>query len=486
MSLKQKTISGIFWSTLQKVGSRGITFLVTIVLARILTPKDFGLIGMLMVFIGLSQVVVGAGFSQALIQKKDPDEEDYSSVFYFNLAVSILMYGVLYFCAPLIAAFYHQPILIDLTRVLCIVFVVNAFSYVQEAKLTKEMRFKTLAIIHVPSSLIGGGVSIVMAKMGYGVWSIVALQVVQRIAYAIQIWIHSKWQPLLSFNRVKAKKLFSFGSKLMLSGMLDSVFQNIYLILIGRFFPVAQVGYYQNSNNIVKQPSQVFSSSLSSVTFSAFSVVQDDNKKLKQGYKKVVQQVLFWLTPLFCIAGVLATPLFRFVFSEKWLPAVPYFQILCVVGIVFPLNFFNLNVISVKGRSDLFLKLEIIKKIIVIVGITCTLPFGLTSVVIFQAGNSVFTYALNCYFSGRFINYGIWEQLKDVLPIFILSMLIAAGILALDQTIFNNYNDWIRLSAGFLLGGLSYVVLSFLIKLDAYLDLKHIFHSKFKKPKIIS
>ena len=439
-----------------------------------------------MVFIALSQVVVGAGFSQALIQKKDPDEEDYSSVFYINLTVSILMYGILYFCAPLIADFYHQPLLVDLTRMLSLVFVINAFSYVQEAKLTKEMRFKTLAIIHVPSSLIGGVVSIVMAKMGYGVWSIVALQVVQRIAYAIQIWIYSKWQPLLSFNRAKAKKLFSFGSRLMLSGILDSIFKNAYLIVIGRFFPVAQVGYYQNSNNIVMQPTQVFSSSLSSVTFSAFSVVQDDNKKLREGYKKVVQQVLFWLTPAFCMAGVLATPLFRFVFSEKWLPAVPYFQILCVMGIMFPLNLFNLNIINVKGRSDLFLKLEIIKKVIIVIGIACTVPFGLKAVIIFQACNSIIAYAINSYFSGKFIHYGIWEQIKDILPIFMLSILIAAGIFALDQSIFNNYNDFVRLSVGFLLGGFSYVALSFFIKIEAYLDLKQILHSKLRKPKIIS
>lgn len=433
-SLRDQTLSGIFWSFLQKIGSRGIEFGVTILLARLLTPADFGLIGMMAIFIAISQTLVQAGFSQALIQKKNTDEEDYSSVFYINLVVSLTLYIILYFCAPLISDFYDQPKLTNLTRVLGLVFVINSFGYVQETRLKKSLDFKKLMYIHLPSTILSGVVAIVLALMGYGVWAIVVQRVVMRFAFAIQLWIYSKWTPLWSFNKEKARDLFSFGSKLMISGIINTTFSNIYQIVIGRFFPPRMLGYFENADKLTKTPTDTISSVLNSVAFPAFSSIQDDDQKLRKGYKKIMQQVLFWLCPILAIAAVLGEPLFRFIFTEKWLPAVPYFQLLCIGRMFSPLTTYNLNLVNVKGRSDIYLKLEIIKKTILAVGVFVAIPYGLYVLVIFKAFYSVLAYIMNSHYAGKFIGYTTLKQLRDVLPVFTLTLIMSIIIYIVNIT----------------------------------------------------
>lgn len=477
-SLQNKTISGMFWSLLQNVGGRGLSFIVTIILARILTPDIFGLIGMLAIFMQVSQALVIAGFNQALIQKKDVTEEDYSSVFWINLAVSIIIYGILFFTAPFIADFYHQPVLTKLTRALSIVFIINAFSYVQETRLTKEMHFKTLTIIHIPSIVVAGIISVVMAFMGFGVWSLIAMELVSRFIYTVQIWIYAKWKPLLSLNKTKVKSLFSFGGRLMLSSILDKVFQNIYLVIIGKFFPLSSVGYYQTAAKVVNTPSITLSNALNSVAFPVFSTIQDDNKRLKEGYKKIIKQLLFWVCPVFILSAVLAVPLFRFVFTEKWLPAVPYFRILCITGILYPLNAYNLNIVNVKGRSDIFLKLEIVKKAFTTIGIIIAIPYGIWVLLISQAANSIFSYFINSHYSGRFIQYPLLEQIKDILPTLLLSLGIGILIFFVDQAI-TGFSDFTRLLIGFGLGGGLYWLIVKYGKFSSYVDVATIFQSKF-------
>lgn len=476
-SLRHKTISGIFWSLLQNIGSRGISFIVTIVLARILTPEIFGLIGMLAIFIQLSQSLVMAGLNQALIQKKDTDEEDYSSVFWLNLTLGLAIYIVLFWTAPFIADFYHQPILVQLTRALAFVFILNAFSYVQETKLRKEMRFRTLTIIHIPSVIIAGTISIILAAIGVGVWSLVAMELISRLAYSVQIWIYAKWTPIFAFNRKKARGLFSFGGRIMLSEILSAVYQNIYLVIIGRFFPLSSVGYYQTANKVVKTPSITFSNAINSVTFPAFASIQDDNKRLKEGYKRVIKQLLFWICPAFILSAVLATSLFQFVFGEKWLPAVPYFRILCITGILYPLGVYNLNILNVKGRSDIFLRVELIKKVFVTIGIIIAIPFGIWALLAFQAVSSLFSYFLNSYYSGRFIQYPIAEQIKDILPTLLLSAGVGIVVFLINQFM-AGYPDFIRLFLGFGAGvGLYWFIVRY-YKFTSYMDILHIFKTR--------
>ncbi len=477
-SLKDRTISGLFWSFLQKIGSSGISFVVMILLARLLAPVDFGLIGMLMIFIQISQAVVDGGFNLALIQKKETDEEDYSSVFFINLAVSFVLYFILFFTAPFIADFYSQPLLIELVRVLSLVFIFNAFSFVQEAKLTKEIKFKTLMLVNIPSTIFGGLIGVSMAFLGFGVWSIVALQLSTRLAYAIQIWLYSKWKPIFIFNIQRAKVLFSFGGKLFVSRVIGTIYNNVFLIVLGKFYPVSSVGYYQNANNLASVPASTIATVISGVTFSAFSEIQDDNIRLAQGYKRAIQQVFFWITPLYVLATVMAEPLFRFVFTEKWLPAVPYFQILCIVGVIGPLSTYNLNIVNVKGRSDIFLKLQLIRRSLTSIAIVFAVIYGdIMTLLIVQAASSVFAYVLFSSVAGRFINYGFIKQLKDLAGILFLSFFIGAIVLFIDYWIVD-ITDLLRLFIGFITGFSVYVMVVHHFKFESYIELKNIVQTK--------
>lgn len=479
-SLKDKTISGVFWSFLQKVGSRGVQFVVTIVLARLLTPADFGLIGMLAIFIALSQTLVQAGFSQALIQKKDTDEEDYSSVFYINLVMSLVLYAILYVAAPYIADFYDQPELINLTRVLSLVFVINSLGYVQETRLKKSLDFKKLMYVHLPSTVLSGVVAVIMAYTGFGVWSLVAQRLVMRGAFAVQLWIYSKWTPLWRFNKEKAKRLFSFGGRLMLSGVIHTVFDNLYQIVIGKFFPTQMLGYYENSNKLTKTPTSTISSVLNSVAFPAFSSIQDDNVKLRRGYKKIMQQVLFWLTPLLIIAAILAEPLIRFVLGDQWLPAVPFFQILCLARIFSPLTTYNLNLVNVKGRSDVYLKLEIIKKLFLGVGVAVAIPFGVYALVFFKLIFQIVVYFINSYYSGKFIGYPTWAQIKDIAPVLMIAGITGGLVFGIDFSI-RETSDFLRLILGSVSGALLFWGLAYFSKLEPYDDFKDVIAEKFLK-----
>src|SRR5699024_1277657 len=347
-----------------------------IVLARVLTPEAFGLMGMLAVFIAVSQSLTDSGFGQALIQKKETDEVDYSSVFYINLTVSVIIYVLLFVTAPLIASFYGEPILINLIRVLGLKFIIAAFSMVQIARLTKQVQFKKLMMAKLPSTLLGGAAGISAAYMDYGVWSLIIQQLTDATAYSIQIWIQSKWRPIRVFDWQRVKELFDFGSKMMVSGILNTVYKNIYEIVIGRFYATAQVGFYTQAHKIKQLPVQNISSTLARVTFPILSEIQDDDVRLKRAYKRILRQVVFIIAPIMVGAVVVAEPLFRFVLTEKWLPAVPYFQWLCVTGFFYPLNAYNLNILKVKGRSDLFLKLEVIKKVIGVIGIAIAVQYS--------------------------------------------------------------------------------------------------------------
>lgn len=479
-SLRDKTISGIFWSLLQKVGARGVSFVVMIILARLLTPADFGMIGMLMIFIQVSQAIVEGGFNLALIQKKDTDELDFSSVFWINLVASIFLYVLVFVGAPYIAEFYEQPVLTKLVRVLSLVFVINAFSIVQEAKLTKEMKFKTLMWVHLPSTVLAGVVSVIMAYKDFGVWSLLVFQVINRLAFSIQIWIYAKWKPLLTFQWQRVKTLFNFGSKLLVAKIVGVIYNNIFLVVIGKFYPVKNVGYYQNSFNLVNTPAGTITSVLGSVTFSAFSSIQDDNQRLKTGYKKVMQQAFFWICPTYIFAGVLAVPLFDFVFGAQWLPAVPYFRWLCIVGILAPLNTYNLNIVNVKGRSDMFLKLQLVRRGITILAIIAVLLLttGITALLIVQATSALFTFFLFSYFSGKFIDYPLSEQLKDIYPVFFLSIGIALVIFFIDQRLVIETHNIVRLLAGFGAGGSLYWFFSHRLKLAPYLEFRQLFYAK--------
>lgn len=467
--LRDRTATGIFWSFIQRVGARGVSFLAIIILARILSPEEFGLIGMLTIFIQVSLSLVNAGFRQALIRKKTPNQVDYSSVFFLNIFTSLCLYLLIFFTAPFIAEFYNQPPLIHLCRVLSLLFVINAFSYVQETILTKEMRFKKLTIIQIPSTILGAVFSIVAAYMGAGVWSIVILQLTTRLAFAIHIWLCSAWKPLSTFSFYTVKQLFPFGGRLMLSSIINTVYNNAHLVVIGKFFPLSSVGYYQNANNLVQYPATTFASAIDSVTFSAFAIVQDNNEKLKSGYKTAVRLMLFLIAPAFIITAVLATPLFTLIFTEKWAMAVPYFRWLAITGILYPLTTYSKNMMNVKGHSALSLKVTTTEKIIISLGIIFSVPYGIRALLISQAVSSLLAYFINAFFLGKLINYRIREQIADLYLIAAINICVGALVAGIDISL-TNMPDLIRLIIGYSIGFVVYLAIGRHLKLEPYLE----------------
>lgn len=462
MSLTDKTLSGFIWAFGERFGVQLLQMFIFVVLARVLTPEAFGLMGMLAVFIAVSQSLTDSGFGQALIQKKEADEIDFSSVFFINLAVSFVIYGLLYISAPLIAAFYGEPVLNELVRVLGLKFIIAAFSMVQIAKLTKEVKFKKLMIAKLPSTILGGVAGIGAAYLEYGVWSLVIQQLVDAAAYSLQVWIQSKWRPILVFDFGRVKGLFDFGSKLTIASILNTVYQNIYEIVIGRFFSTAQVGFYTQADKIKQLPVQNISSALARVTFPVLSKIQDDNVRLKRAYKKIIRQVLFVTAPIMVGAIVVAEPLFRFVLTEKWLPAVPFFQWLCIAGLLYPVNQYNLNIIKVKGRSDLVLWLGIIKKALVTIGILIALRYSVLALVIFKAVMSIIAYFINSYYSGMFIDYGIKEQFNDIWRIIFASLGMGISLLVINFLI--SGSDLIVLCTNIIVGILFYIGIVMIIE----------------------
>lgn len=434
MSLRKKTISGLFWTFSQQFSVQFISFFISIVLARILSPAEFGLIAMISLFISVGNSLMDSGMTSSLIRTKDADQGDYSTVFFVNILASLLFYALLYMAAPYIATFYKQEILTNIIRVYSLIFIMQALVGVQYARLTKEMNFKTQMIIQIPSLIGGGGLGVWLAYNGQGVWSLVWMSILQSFLVAVQLWIFSGWRPDFVFSKAKFKKHFSFGYKMTLSGLLHTLYSNIYLLIIGKYYSAAQLGFYTRAVSIRDLPISNLSSALNKVTYPMFASISDDDKKLKGAYKTIMLQLVFWLTPTLIFGAIVAKPFFTILLTEKWLPAVPYFQILCFAGIIYPLANYNLNILKVKGRSDLHFRLEIIKKTYSVAGILFAVQYGIYGLLYFQVINYTLEFYVNSYYSGRLINYSFREQLADILP----TLLIAIGI-GIISWLFNSY-----------------------------------------------
>lgn len=473
--LRQKTLSGVFWTFTQQFGVQLINFVVSIVLARLLLPEEFGLIGMIAIFVSLGNTLMDSGLTSSLIRTQEPDQRDFSSVFFINVFGSLVIYVVLCFFSPLIADFFNQEVLSLIIRVYCLSFIVRSFSAVQLAKLTQQMDFKIQMTITIPSLLIGGVVGVTMAHLGFGVWSLVYMNLLQAILVSLQLWFRINWRPALVFDWERLKYHFNFGYKLTLSGVLNTVYDNIYNIIIGKYFSAVQLGYFARAQSLKQLPVANISTALNKVTYPMFAKIQDNDIQLRAMYKRIMQQVLFWVTPILVLSGVLGEPLFRFLLTDKWLPAVPYFQILCLVGIMYPLNAYNLNILKVKGRSDLFLRLEIIKKVLITIGIIAAVPFGVYGLLWIQVILSALSFFINTYYSGKFINYPAMAQIRDVFPVFGVAIMAGVFTYFLDIQIAKIFNfDLVRLCVGLILGMLVYFIFSYIGKISALSDFRQL------------
>ena len=426
-SLRNTTIKGVGWSFTDSILSQGVSFLVSIVLARLLSPEEYGMLGILMIFIVISESIVNSGLNSALIRKQGATEQDFNTVFITNLILSFVMYGVLFFSAPLISIFFEKPQLTILLRVLGVVVIFNALSIVPLTKLTKQINFKTITFCSLISAIISGAIGISMAFMGYGVWALVGQQLSRQLTYALALLIANKWLPKIQFSIDSFKELWSFGWKLLVSGLINTIWNEIYKVVIGKCYSSATLGQYTQAHFY----SDIFSSNLTRViqrvSYPALSKLQDERERLKQAYRQVIKvTMLVTFVMMFGLAGCAKNFIYVLI-GEQWLPCVGYLQILCFSMALYPLHAINLNMLQVQGRSDLFLKLEIIKKCIAVIPILLGIFIDIYWMLFGSVVTGWIAYYLNAYYSGPYLNYSIGAQIKDILP----SMILALGMAAI-------------------------------------------------------
>ncbi|MCX8104708.1 MAG: lipopolysaccharide biosynthesis protein [Ignavibacterium album] len=478
MSLKQQTIIGISWSFLENVINQAIQFIIGIILARLLTPAEFGLVGMLTIFISISQVFIDSGFSQALIRKQDCNKDDYNTVFFFNIVVAVFFYLVLFILAGSISSFFNEPKLSEIVKILSLSIIINSFGIVQTAQLTKEINIKTQTKISVISNTGAGLISIYLALTGYGVWSLVWRTILSNLFRIIFLWYWNKWRPGLSINFKSFNEMFSFGSKYMVSVLLHNISENIYYLVIGKYFSAQQLGYYTRSLSFSNLLSFNINHVISRVSYPVLSKLQDDNIKLKNAYRLLVKDTMFITFFALIILAAISEPLIITLIGEKWRQAIPYLQLLSFASLLIPLHLLNLNILLVKGRTDIYLNLEIVKKILIIPIVYFGIKYGIEKMIIGMIAHSLISFIMNSHFSGRIISYSTVAQAIDILPRLTLALIVGVLIYLIPKIINIAYMYLliIQLTIGFIL----FLGIAAIIKVESFFELKKMFLSKLK------
>lgn len=470
-SLRSSGRSGMIWSFLIQGGTQAVNFIVTVLLARLLMPHEFGLIGMITIFLAISRALLDGGFVSSLIRTNNADNVDYSTVFFVNLISSFILYGLLFSVAPYIADFYGQDVLINIIRVLGLVLIINAFSLVQSTKLNKALQFRTQFKLQLPSLIISALVSLWMAYNDYGVWSLVAKDLTFAFLATIQLWWYGKWIPSFVFDKEKFKYHFNFGYKLSLTQIINTSFNNLYNVVIGKYFSAAQLGYFTRARSLEELPTGFFYNAFNRVFYPLLAKVNDDDQKLKRVYSQLMRVVVFVVTPVLIYLGVVAEPFFRWLLTEKWLPAVPYFQLLLISGIFFPIHQYNLNICKLKGRSDMVLKLSMLQNILLLIGAFSALWFGIYGLLYSLIIVNVLITLINAYFSGRLIDYFLLDQMKDIYPIFILNALLGVIFFFLQHNYFFKLGDFWSLLINAFGFFIAYLMLAYSMKMAVVNDI---------------
>ena len=446
MSTKNSVFSGVLWTFFEKVGVQILQFGISIVLARLLTPEDYGLIGLLGIFMGISSTLVDSGLTISLIRKSSIERIDESTVFYFNVLFSFFLYASLFLSANSIAMFFEQPLLESIIKVYALTIIINAFSKIQLTLLTKSLNFRKQFFIMLPSTLFSGLVGIVMALNGFGVWSLVGHALSSSLFKMIQLWIFNKWRPMLGFSIPLLREHLAFGLPLLGAGLLNTGFQQMTNIVFGKFFPPAQLGFYIKAKNLQELPVSNISTTLSKVTLPVFAKISHDDILLKIAYRKVMVSVMFFLVPILTYMMVMSDEIIVFLFGLKWLESSNFLFYLCAAAMLYPLNAYNLNILNVKGKSNIVFKLEVVKKVIISINLVILVYYGIQYFLIGSVIVSILAYLLNSFYSGLLINYGILGQVKDLILIFIINAFIGVTIyfaISIDQ--FSQFSVFSRL-----------------------------------------
>lgn len=427
-SLKDKTVKGVGWSAIDNVSQYAVTFIVGIVLARLLSPDDYGLLGIIAIFTAICNALINGGFGTAIIRKKNVTEEDYNTAFIVNIGMSFLLYLIIYLLSPLIARFFNREELVLLTRVSSIGMILGALTLVPQTRLTKRIDFKTQTKITLIACVVSGVTGIVMALVGCGVWSLVAQGLSSLILRAILYWIYDKWIPQLHFSIKSFNDLFGFGWKMMVSGLIDTVWKEMYQVVVGKFYSPASLGQYTRS----KQFAQLFSTNITNViqrvTFPVLADIQDENKRMVLAYRRIIKISMFFTVISMFFLGAISEPLLYCLIGPKWHEAAVYLPLICLTGSTYPLQAINLNMLQVQGRSDLFLGLEIIKKTIAIGPLLIGVFVGIIPMLYANVFTTIISFFLNSYYSGKLIGYSSWMQIKDVTPSYKAAIIIALSV----------------------------------------------------------
>lgn len=452
--LKSKTVKGLTWSSIDRFSSQGISFIFSILIARILSPHDYGIVAMVSIFFAVAQSFIDSGFTNALIRKKERTEEDLSTCFYFNIIVGLFFYGVLFCAAPYIAEFFHQPILNPVVKVSGVSILFNSLSVVQNAQFSYKIEFKTVAKISLSSALLSGIVGLVLAYGGYGVWALVLQGVFATFARTLLLWTLSKWRPKKGFYKDSFNYLFGYGSKILASGLIDTIYNNVYPMVIGKCYSPTQLGNFSRAFGWAQLPSANITGVIQRVTFPVLSEIQDDDIRLEVNYRRLLRLSGFIIFPLMVGMAALAVPIVHVFLTSKWDGCVVYLQIICFSMMWHPIHALNLNLLQVKGRSDLFLRLEIIKKIVGLGILFITLPISILVMCVGCIAESLINLLVNTYYTGKLIGIGYIDQMRDLIPILLNSFFMGVVIFF---TIDLFSSEVVQLILGTVLGFLIYL-----------------------------
>jgi len=479
-SLKQKTVKGVGWSFADNIANQGITFLVGLVLARLITPEEYGLIGIILIFVAVFDSIVNCGFSNALIRKNDANDTDYNTVFIVNMVLSVVLFVVFFFSARFIADFFGQSLLEPLTQVMGGIVIIHAFAIIQRTVLVKRIDFKTQTKASVISSVTSGVIGITMAFYGYGVWSLVGQQLSRALLNTACLWIYSRWWPKLQFSWSSFRELFSFGWKLLVSSLIDTVWKEIYQVVIGKCYAPATLGQYTRAH----QFGSIFSSNLNTViqrvSYPVLSSLQNDKERMKEGYRRVIKVTMLVTFVLMLGLAAVSKPMIQVLVGDQWLVAAKFLPIICLQMMLYPLHSLNLNMLQVQGRSDLFLKLEIIKKCVAVIPISLGIFVGIYWMIWGSVFTGMFGYYLNSYYSGKFLNYSILTQIKDILPSFGIAVMMAMVTYAISLL---PLSPFILLPVQIIAGAVVTLALCEHFKRPEYLEIKSMALSVLRKIK---
>lgn len=477
-SLKNKTIKGVGWSAADAVLGQGVTFIVGLVLARLLSPDEYGLIGICLIFTTVLNGIVDSGFSNALIRKKEVTEEDYNTMFMTNMAISIVLYFLLFIGAPLVSGFFHRNELTDLIRVTGLILFINALSITQVTILTKKIDFKSKTSASIASAILSGILGIAMALYGFGVWALVCQIVSKQLFYTLSLWFINRWYPTFQFSLNSFNYMWGFGWKLLVSGLLNNIWNQLYQVVVGKFYSPSTLGQYTRSRQFASLFSDNFTTIIQRVSYPALANIQDNKEQLLLAYKKIIKMTMFITVLVMFTLGAISEPLIHWLLGEKWHKAALFLPLICLNMSLYPLHAINLNMLQIQGRSDIFLKLEIIKKFVAIFPILIGIFMNIYCMLIASIVTGIISFFLNSYYTGKELKYTSIEQLKDVMPFYVIGSIIGSVIYFFKYIPLANH--WV------LLAQLSVAVCLFLTiciktKLSEFIEIRNIVLNFFKR-----